>query len=163
MKAIEVAAGTLAAALAASTALACGEGQFNMGQGMRYQAYLAPRPATLLVYDEASSDSNAPERARLYKGLEQAGHRVTVVGNAEALSKAMAGNHYDVVIADFAEVDLLQAGSGLAASQARLLPVVERKARNAPELRSRFGLFLVDGASLGQYLKVINQALVPKP
>jgi hypothetical protein len=30
-------------------ASACGEGQFNMGQGLKYQAYLAPRPATVLV------------------------------------------------------------------------------------------------------------------
>ena len=40
---------------------------------------------------------------------------------------------------------------------------VARKERNAPELRSRFPLFLVDGASLGQYLKVINQAVVKLP
>ena len=38
-----------------------------------------------------------------------------------------------------------------------------RSARNAPELRSRFNLFLVDGASLGQYLKAINQAGVQAP
>jgi hypothetical protein len=50
-----------------------------------------------------------------------------------------------------------------AAARPRLLPVVARSLRNQPELRSRFELFLLDGASLGQYLKVINQALSARP
>ena len=91
-----------------------------------------------------------------------AGHRVTVVQDADAFSKAVADKRYDVVIADLSDVDQLSSDAGLLASQARLLPVVNRKSRNAPELRSKFSLMLVDGASLGQYLKVINQALVPK-
>jgi len=36
----------LAIAVSTLPVQACGEGQFNMGQGMRYQGYLAPRPAT---------------------------------------------------------------------------------------------------------------------
>lgn len=162
MKTSALLASTLAAALAASASLACGEGQFNMGQGMRYQGYLAPRPATVLVYDDAGSSADAADRAKLYKGLEMAGHRVTVVEDASAFSTAVAGKRYDVVIADLSDVDQLSADAGLVASQARLLPVVDRKSRNAPDLRTRFGLVLVEGASLGQYLKVINQALVPK-
>lgn len=162
MKTSVLLASTLAAALAASASLACGEGQFNMGQGMRYQGYLAPRPATVLVYDDAGGGTDSAERAKLYKGLEMAGHRVTVVQDADAFSKAVADKRYDVVIADLSDVDQLSSDAGLLASQARLLPVVNRKARNAPELRSKFSLMLVDGASLGQYLKAINQALVPK-
>jgi hypothetical protein len=37
--------------------------------------------------------------------------------------------------------------------------VVARNRRNAPEVGNRFKLFLLDGASLGQYLKGINQLL----
>ncbi len=48
-----VLATTLLAALllAPGPVHACGEGLFNMGQGLRYQGYLAPRPAAVLVYD----------------------------------------------------------------------------------------------------------------
>jgi len=46
-----------------------------------------------------------------------------------------------------------------AQSRPRLLPVVARSDRNTPQLRNRFDLFLIDGASLGQYLKVINNAV----
>ena len=38
-----------------SAVSACGEGQFNMGQGLRYQGYLAPHPATVLVYDDGAA------------------------------------------------------------------------------------------------------------
>lgn len=129
---------------------ACGEGQFNMGQGLRYQRYLAPRPATVLVYDDGVADRKA-----LYAGLQKAGHTVTVVGNPAALSQALGGHRFDVVISDFDQVDAVAANAGVVRS--RVLPVVERSQRNAPEVRNRFKLFLIDGASLGQYLKLINQ------
>lgn len=156
--AIATLACTLLAAAPTAT-LACGEGQFNMGQGMRYQGYLAPRPATVLVYSDPAAGGDATDRAKLYKGLQMAGHRVTVVSDPGALTEAMSGKHYDVVIADFSQVSAVQAGAG----HAMVLPVVARTQRNAPELRSQFPLYLVDGASLGQYLKVINQAVVKLP
>lgn len=158
--AVAALSGVLLAA-APSTSLACGEGQFNMGQGMRYQGYLAPRPATVLVFDDPAGGGDAAERMKLYQGLERAGHHVTVVNSASGIAGALSAKRFDVVIADFAQVDAVRATGG--AAQPLVLPVVERRARNAPELRSRFPLFLVDGASLGQYLKVINQAVTRIP
>ena len=140
-------------ALACSPASACGEGQFNMGQGLRYQGYLAPHPATVLVYDEAAGDHKA-----LYAGLQKAGHKVTVVGTATAMSQALQAGRYDVVIADFDDAAALQSRASTSAKPG-VLPVVARNRRNAPEVSSRFKLFLLDGASLGQYLKGINQLL----
>jgi hypothetical protein len=143
----------LSLALVSPFANACGEGQFNMGQGLRYQGYLAPHPATVLVYDQAASDRKA-----LYTGLQKAGHKVTVVGTSDAMSQALRIGRYDVVIADFDDAAALQSRAG-ASAKPGVLPVVARNRRNAPEVSSRFKLFLVDGASLGQYLKGINQLL----
>lgn len=142
-----------ALALACSPASACGEGQFNMGQGLRYQGYLAPHPATVLVYDDGASDRKA-----LYAGLQKAGHKITVVGTADAMSQALQAGRYDVVIADFDDAAALQSRAGTSVKPG-VLPVVARNRRNAPEVSSRFKLFLLDGASLGQYLKGINQLL----
>ena len=58
--------------------------------------------------------------------------------------------------------DLVAARTSGAASKAKLLPVVARSQRNAPMLRSRFALFLLDGASLGQHLKSIDQLVKGK-
>lgn len=125
---------------------ACGEGQFNMGKGMQYQGYLAPRPATVLVYDET------PEQRRaIYQGLHRAGHRLTVARSQDDLSQAMRGKHYDVVISP---AD--RAGSIVAAGATQLLPVVQRQRRNDPGIRERFRVMLLDGASLGQYLRGID-------
>ena len=65
---------------------ACGEGQFNMGKGMRYQGYLAPRPATVLVYDEAPE-----QRLAIYQGLHRAGHRLTVARSGDELARSLQG------------------------------------------------------------------------
>lgn len=142
-----------ALALAPASAQACGEGQFNMGQGLRYQGYLAQRPATVLVYDDG-----AAARKALYAGLQKAGHKVTVVGNAKALSQALGTRRFDVVIADFADATVVESSASTMVKP-RLLPVVVRSRRNAPEVRNRFKLFLLDGASLGQYLKSIDQVV----
>lgn len=143
-----------ALALAALPAHACGEGQFNMGQGLRYQGYLAPHPATVLVYDDGATDRKA-----LYAGLQKAGHKVTVVGTAGAMSQALQAGRFDVVIADFDAAAALQSRAANTSAKPSVLPVVARNRRNAPELQGQFKLFLLDGASLGQYLKVINQLL----
>lgn len=141
-------------ALASPFANACGEGQFNMGQGLRYQGYLAPHPATVLVFDDGTIDHQA-----LYGGLRKAGHKVTVVGTPDAMAEAMRGRSFDVVIADLDDATTMQSNVSATAGKTKVLPVVARDRRDAPDLRRHFKLFLLDDASLGQYLKVINQSL----
>jgi DNA-binding NarL/FixJ family response regulator len=132
----------------APTAFACGEGHFNMGQGMRYQGYLAPRPATVLVYDQ-----DPMQRKSIYQGLNRAGHHLTVARTTDDLAQALRSRHFDVVISDLGDSGTIDAGA------ARLLPVVQRQQRNEAGIRSRFRVFLLDGASLGQYLKGIDQVV----
>jgi PleD family two-component response regulator len=141
-------------ALVAPVAHACGEGQFNMGHGLRYQGYLARHPATVLVYDDGTVD-----RKPLYAGLQKAGHKVTVVGTADAMAQALHARRFDVVIADLDDATSMQSLVVATSAKTKFLPVVSRNRRDAPELRNQFKLFLLDGASLGQYLKVINQSL----
>lgn len=133
--------------------IACGEGMFNAGKGLPYQAYLAPRPAAVLVYADGSGAD--ARREELYAGLQKAGHSITVVRDAQALREAMRERRYDVVISAF---DRIGTVVDVESAQApALLPVVARAVRNSPEVRNRFDLFLVDGASLGQYLRAINR------
>jgi CheY-like chemotaxis protein len=123
-----------------------------MGQGLGYQAYLAPIPAAVLVL---APDGDPVARRALYQGLERAGHRVTLVSDEAALRQALAGGHYDVVIAGFDRVATLDMpGAGLRTTG--LIPVVPRAARRDPRLRQDYAAFLLDNASLGQYLRAIN-------
>lgn len=148
--------------LAPAPAQACGEGMINAGKGLPYQGYLAPRPATVLIYANPDPTASDADRTTLYAGLEKAGHKLTVVTDANALAGALRERHYDVVITAFDAVDAVAtatADAGDAAGKPALLPVVARSDRNSPQLRNRFGAFLVDGASLGQYLKMIGKTL----
>lgn len=146
-------------AFVSTPAQACGEGQFNMGKGLRYQAFLAPRPATVLIYADDPGISGARQGA-LIDGLRKSGHRVTEVRDAAALRAALGEKRFDVLIASYGDIDMVEA-SAIAAGVAspNLLPVVERKRRQEPALRERFSQFLLSGASLGQYLKTINSVL----
>ena len=134
---------------------ACSEGMFNTGKGLAFQGYLAPRPAQVLIYATAPQQ----EGDRLYAGLEKAGHTVTVVNDEAALAAALGQQHYDVVITALDSADQVTASAGTADAAPRLLPVVARSERNAPQVRDRFEVFLLDGASLGQYLGGINRVL----
>ena len=148
----------LGALLASGSAYACGEGGFNMGQGLRYQGYLAPRPATVLIY---STEGESTEyRDALAKGLRESGHTVTAVAGVDAMSAALRTQHYDVVIAKYENVDMVANGvQSAGAGSPAVLPVVERSMRKDPGLNARFANFVLSSASLGQYLKSINKAL----
>ena len=155
--------------LGAPPASACGEGLFNTGKGLPNQAYLAPRQAAVLVYSDGHiNDSNAKQES-VYAGLQKAGHTVTVVRDSASLRQAMREHRYDVVIAALDGVtDVIDSeraeGNAEEGGGARtaLLPIVARAQRNSKEVRNRFNLFLLDGSSLGQYLKAINLLVAPQ-
>ncbi|MEO6065922.1 MAG: hypothetical protein ABIP49_09120 [Lysobacterales bacterium] len=144
--------------VAAADAFACGETLFRTGQGMRYNSYAAPRPATVLIYSDATSATAKNER-ELRQGLEKAGHRVTVVSNAEGWSTATGARPFDVVIADLAEIDALTESMASASAKPDFLPVVTRSDGTERELRARFAWCVREGAGVGQYLKAINKVM----
>lgn len=148
--------------LAVSPVRACGEAAFNAAKGLPYQGYLAERPATVLIYSQPGASGNETDRQALYAGLTRAGHKLTVVGDGDGLANALREHHYDVVIAPSDAVDAVTAATadaGGSANSPRLLPVFAPHDRNSTQLRERFGAFLLDGASLRQYLKMIGKAL----
>jgi hypothetical protein len=140
--------------LAAAPAFACSESLFNTGKGLAFQGYLAPRPATVLIY----STTPGGDRQALLAGLQRAGHRVTLVEDANGLAAALAANRFDVVITALDGVDAVAANP----AHPSVLPVVARDQRGSATLRGRFPVFVVEGASLGQFLKGINRLLVAK-
>ena len=144
--------------LASVDALACGDTLFLIGEGMRYNAYAAPRPAVVLLYAGAGGATPGDE-SRLRKGLEKAGHKVTVASAGESFVQASGARTYDVVIADLAAIDAITESIGRATAKPNIVPVVGRGVSTESELRDRYGWCLRQGASLGQYLKAINKVM----
>lgn len=147
----------LALALAGIPALssACSEGMFSSGKGLAFQSYLAPRPAQVLIFSTAPDG----ERNPLHAGLQKAGHTLTVVRDADALAAALERQHYDIVITAIDDAAQVASTVDGGADAPTLLPIVARGTDDASSLRERFGAFVFDGASLGQYLTVINRVL----
>jgi hypothetical protein len=142
---------------AAAPGHACGEGLFHMGDGLRFQGYLAPRPAVVLVFDD---DRTPPEeRIRVYRGLVQAGHRLTVAHSAEEVAQAMQERPFDVVIAALDEVEAVAAAAPATAPAPRLLPVVEGGRRADRSVDGRYAVVIAQGAGLGHYLRRINKLM----
>ena len=137
----------------------------NEGKGLPYQSYLAPRPATVLIYANPDPTVNESQRQALYAGLQQAGHKLTVVTDTAALSAALRERHFDVVIAAFDSTDMVAAAAGNDGHEGKttLIPVVAKSERNSPQGSSHYSIVLVDGASLGQYLKTINTIMSCSP
>jgi hypothetical protein len=144
------------AAFAATPARACGEGIFSMGEGLRYDGYLATRPATVLVY-EPDGDAS-PERIAVYRGLARAGHKVTVVTDGELLPKALARQSFDIVVSDDRHAQELALAKGLSddAGARQLLVVPGKPARGGASA----GKASVSGsASLGTWLNALNRLM----
>jgi hypothetical protein len=138
-------------ALAPIAAQACGELRFNSGRGLPFQSYIAPRPAdVLVVHSEAMQDE-------YLEALEEAGHRLTIVSNADAVATELGKRRYDIVIAGYDALDAVSPQVDAAPNSPSLLPIVGRALRKDPLLLSRFSEILLDGASFGQYLTVINK------
>ena len=110
---------------AVADAQACGATLFGTGQGSRFQAYRARVPANVLIYasPELASGSKATDPA-VQDGLSRAGHKITVVSDANALSEALKNNRYDVVIASSADAETVAQRIDPAAAKTRILPVV---------------------------------------
>ncbi len=141
-----------------SAAFACGEGLFSMGEGVRYHGYLAPRPATILVYGD--QEAHDEKQISVYRGLVQAGHRLAVAHDPDQLSQVLGEHRFDVLIANEDVIDTVSAVAASASTAApRLLPVVERGRGSRPAAGSQFEFLLPSGAGLGQYLRQINRLM----
>ena len=143
---------SLAVAFTAPAAHACGEGIFSLGDALRYDGYLAPRPATVLVY-EPDADATE-ERIAVYRGLARAGHRVTVVTDAGQLADLVAKQAFDVVVVDDADADGLAPTAVADTRQLRVVAVDPGRSAAGDGRR-----YVRGTASLGTWLGAINRLL----
>jgi len=155
---VAIALATVGLSIAAVDAQACGESMFHTGSAMRYHAFITRRPATILVYSPGSWKSGVTQ-AELYSGLENAGHKVTVVGDADALSQALSAHQYDVIIASSGEMDSIAAHIVKSAREPNFIAVINRDAGDERQLRERFPRNVREGDDLNQYLKSIEQTM----
>lgn len=140
--------------LVPQSGLACGEGIYTMGEGSRHRGYLAPNLATVLIYNDQTV---VPEATKtVYRGLVRAGHRVNVARSPGQLATALQEHRYDVVIADYDRLDVIDR-QVKPVSKTSLLPILGGQPGGASPSQERFRFSLDKDASLRQYLKLIDR------
>lgn len=142
---------------------ACGATLFGTAQGARFHAYRARVPADVLIYASPQlADSSATTEPGIQEGLQQAGHRITVVTDADSLAAALKDRHYDVVIAGAGDADAVASqldGSGKVTS---VLPIVDKSSGGRSFAPDRYAQTLRASAGIGQFLKAINKLMEVK-
>jgi hypothetical protein len=147
----------LIVALSAADAQACGEVMYRMGGALRYHAFVTRHPAQILLYAEAAKRAGTSDDG-FHENLEKAGHKVTEVDSPDALAKALASQHYDVIITYAADVQTINTQIAHLAPEPALIPVFQRET-DERAARQQYPLALNEDANLNQFLKTIEQTM----
>lgn len=139
------------AMLASSTALACGDSMYRVGQGVSYRVYTAPLPGNVLVYGHSEGAQ------QLAEALSRAGHGVRVVDNQVELSNVLARGEYDVVITPYSEVEEVE--SSKSSAKFDLLPVAINRSEAEIARQSYANVMVADRDEIKHYLRAIHESL----
>ena len=143
---------TLLLLMFSSSTLACGESRYRLGHGIRYAAYQAPLPATVLVYESATFESQS-------EGLQSAGHQVTVVTDQDQLLQALDAESYDVIIAPYSDMVAVQDHLGKDAGRSGLIPIVSGDSSERRLAKSHYEQLLKPNASLRKIARAVHKVM----
>ncbi len=150
--AIAFAVSALSLCAVSNGAQACGESMFERGISQRYHAFITRQPADILIYRPNSTDADS--NRQLYTGLERAGHHVTLATDEQAFTHALGNKHFDVIIADAADMDAVAARLDKSSRQPALVAIVGKG-----EKSERYPRAVHVGDGVNQYLKSIEQSM----
>jgi len=149
----------LVVAMSSADAQACGEVMYRMGGAMRYHAFVTRHPAQILVYEgPVGRAATSTDPDNFQENLEKAGHKVTQVSTGADLAKALAAQHYDVIIAYAADVPTISDQISHLAPEPALIPVFSHGSDDHA-VRQHYPLALNEDANLNQFLKTIEQTM----
>lgn len=101
---------------------ACGDKFMRVGRSSSGRRYAALHPSSILIYRPAGSTTNG--MTALERMLKQAGHAPRVLQRDEGLESALATANYALVIADYADVEMLKGHLAGATSAPAILPIL---------------------------------------
>ena len=149
----------LIVALTAADAQACGEVMYRMGGALRYHAFVTRHPAQILIYEgSATKVASSADPENFHENLEKAGHQVTRITSSDALTKALATQNYDVIIAYASDMHTIGDQIAHLAPEPALIPVFANGS-DEHAVRQEYPLALNEDANLNQFLKIIEQTM----
>jgi hypothetical protein len=139
-----VASALLAGSVADLTA--CGDKFLRAGRSARQRNYAAAYPASILIFK--STYSTPAGLADWQKMLKRAGHDSLVVADGADLAKALAGERYDVVIADYGDVQVVGRVLSQAGTTPGVLPVLRKSSKAVKADARRQFTFLIEAGEM---------------
>jgi hypothetical protein len=101
---------------------ACGDKFMRVGRSASGRRYAALHPSSILIYRPAGSTSQG--MTDFEKLLKQAGHAPRVLQRGEGVAPILASANYALVIADYADVEMLKSQFAGATSTPAILPIL---------------------------------------
>ena len=112
-------------------AAACGDKFLVTGRCVSYQRVLKARhPGNVAILDNATSKAAAEVRsAKIRDAMEQAGHRVTLVGSVDELETGLGRGGFDVVIFDLSDAGQVEQSLN-GSTKVTVLPLMYRASKS---------------------------------
>lgn len=140
-------------AMQVAPAFACGESLFHLGKGVRYRAYAAPIPGTVLVFARTAKERAVAEQ------LRRAGHEVLLAENERGFAEQLQQQGVDVVVAPVDAQSATRTGAAGTISGIDWVPVYASAQNSAAAVGAGFGDGVRSDDDIRKYLKAIHHRL----
>ena len=142
-------------------AVGCGDKVLVMGRGLRYASLQSHRPASILTFGGAGSNTaRSLKDPRLVKALKKAGHKFQSVTDSVELRRALLGGRYDLVIVDLVDAAAIEQILSSAAPAPSLLPIsAELSKAQLADAQKRYDGVLGVSATESQTLLKIDEVM----
>jgi hypothetical protein len=120
-----------------------------VGRSARFPHYAAVHPAGILIYRPAGATPKGIEELKAL--LKRAGHKPVVLDRTAIVAAELTGASYDVLIADYLDVDRLRVDLQSAASKAALLPILNQSNKAVEIAATRQYPFLIKPYAMTKY------------
>ena len=147
--------------LGTEPAVGCGDKVLVMGRGLRYASLQSHRPASILTFGGAGSNTaRSLNDPKLVKALKKAGHKFQSVTDSVELRRALLGGRYDLVIVDLVDAAAIEQILSSAAPAPSLLPIsAELSKAQLADAQKRYDGVLGVSATESQTLLKIDEVM----
>jgi hypothetical protein len=143
---------------------ACGEKFFFAGRFINWQqAMAAPVPGAVLLYTNPASKLPAVlQETKLDQLLKRAGHKVEMIADAGALSRALRSGRYDILLIDPADAG--QAAQWKAAAPGVVVvPVLYRPTKTEQQAAEKTYARVLKADKTNDAISLVNNVIKARP
>jgi hypothetical protein len=106
---------------------ACGDKFLRIGRSPRFRRYNAMYPSAILIYSPANSTRAGIDELKSF--LTRGGHKPVAIDRGASVSAALSASRYDILMADYQDIERLRADAQSARPAPAFLPILITRSR----------------------------------